>query len=426
MQSSRKTSGLKWAIWCEALFEYMVSLVVKGTFLAALLKQIGVGDAVTGVITAIAALGCCVQPFSAQTVCGKRSIRKVMLRLALLNEMLFASLYLIPLFPITRTGKTVILVAFVCAAYVILYLSQPAKYKWLMDSVSAGERGGFTARKEMLSLVFGGLFQLGMGRVVDACMENGQPKTAFILCAAAIVLSSGLHIATLCLAKDEPGPERSTPGSGALSGMADLLRTEKNLRHILIIYTLYMVATYLSTSFFNTYLLEELGCSQTTVSWMLLGGSLARLAVSPYCGHLADSRSWAQLLKGCLFVYALSFVINSFTRPGAVWLYVAYLIVSDLSMAGLNSAMTNIVYDYLPLERFVTATGIKAAVGGVAGFAASLVGGAVVSSVQKGGNLVLGQPIYAQQLLSAVSAILVLAAAFYVWKIIEPLPKTGE
>ena len=48
----------------EALLEYLISLLVTGAFLAAILKQVGVSDAVTGVVSSIISLACVTQLFS--------------------------------------------------------------------------------------------------------------------------------------------------------------------------------------------------------------------------------------------------------------------------------------------------------------------------------------------------------------------------
>ena len=48
----------------EALLEYLVSILVSGTFLSAILKHIGVSDALAGIISSFTTLTCCAQLFS--------------------------------------------------------------------------------------------------------------------------------------------------------------------------------------------------------------------------------------------------------------------------------------------------------------------------------------------------------------------------
>ena len=80
----------------EALFEYMVSLLVTGTFLAAILKQVGVSDALTGILSSIVSLTCCFQLFSGLIEKPGRKIRKTLVALTLGNELLFACILCLP------------------------------------------------------------------------------------------------------------------------------------------------------------------------------------------------------------------------------------------------------------------------------------------------------------------------------------------
>ena len=48
----------------EALLEYLVALLVTGAFLSAICKQVGVSDAVTGIVSSFISLACVAQMFS--------------------------------------------------------------------------------------------------------------------------------------------------------------------------------------------------------------------------------------------------------------------------------------------------------------------------------------------------------------------------
>jgi hypothetical protein len=71
------------------------------------------------------------------------------------------------------------------------------------------------------------------------------------------------------------------------------------------------------------------------------------------------------------------------------------------------------------MEYFVPACAIKDSIGGVCGFLASLLGARILSAVQENGNVVLGITIHGQQLLSALSFIVLTVAAVYVHFVIE-------
>ena len=76
--------------------------------------------------------------------------------------------------------------------------------------------------------------------------------------------------------------------------------------------------------------------------------------------------------------------------------------------------MSNIVFDYVTKENRSYALGVKAALGGIAGFLASLLGAWVVSFVQSHGNSVFGVTVYAQQILSFVSFVVFVGVVVYI------------
>ena len=97
----------------EALLEYMIALLVIDAFLAAILKQVGVSDAVTGIVSSFISFACVAQLFSASLVRRGRSMRKMILILDLINQLMFASLYLTP-FPLPHDAADPCGYAFTC------------------------------------------------------------------------------------------------------------------------------------------------------------------------------------------------------------------------------------------------------------------------------------------------------------------------
>lgn len=116
-----------------------------------------------------------------------------------------------------------------------------------------------------------------------------------------------------------------------------------------------------------------------------------------------------------LSIGAVGYLLNAFTVPsnGKI-MFMVYYIFYAVYMAGSNSGIMNLTFDYVKTEDRACALGIKSAIGGMAGFLASLCGAKIVSAVQGSGNLVMGHTIYAQQILSFLTFIIYIAAAIYV------------
>ena len=150
---------------CEAALEYLIAILVSGSFLATLTKSLGMSDSLTGVLSSVISLGCLFQLLSA--VYRRQQVKRFVVILSVLNQLLFMMLYVIPL---GGGGKQLKIVAFavvIILAYLLYNIAHPKKISWLMALVEDGHRGRFTANKEIVSLVIGMAFSFSMGVVVD-------------------------------------------------------------------------------------------------------------------------------------------------------------------------------------------------------------------------------------------------------------------
>lgn len=109
----------------QAALEYLVALLVSGSFLATLTKEIGVSDSVTGILSSVISLGCLFQLLS--IIYTKRRVKGFVIIMSLLNQLLFASLYLIPLMGISGKFKIPLFIIAIFTAYFIYNLAHPKK-----------------------------------------------------------------------------------------------------------------------------------------------------------------------------------------------------------------------------------------------------------------------------------------------------------
>ena len=61
-QNKLKNSRILYII--EAAIEYFISIMVAGSFLATLTKELGISDSLTGILSSVISLGCLFQLFS--------------------------------------------------------------------------------------------------------------------------------------------------------------------------------------------------------------------------------------------------------------------------------------------------------------------------------------------------------------------------
>ena len=95
--------------------------------------------------------------------------------------------------------------------------------------------------------------------------------------------------------------------------------------------------------------------------------------------------------------------------------------LNAVAMAGINSAVINLIYDYVDREKRIGALALKSTLAGFAGFFTTLTVSPLVSYIQNTGNTFLGLNVYAQQVVSAIAALLLLALIIYLNTVIRKI-----
>ena len=394
----------------EAALEYLISILVAGSYLATLTKAIGLSDGLTGILSSVISLGCLFQLFS--VALRPKRVKRTVVVLSVLNQLLFMLLYVIPQIRISAELKAVIFVVCIIGAYMLYYLAHPKKIAWMMSMVEEGHRGSFTANKEIISLISGMVFSFGMGVIIDRFEAVGNLRGAFILSGIVIFLLMVLHTLSMLLTPEAPGFDR--PEKEHRRNLAGFLKN-KNLLHVMVVFILYYVSTYVATPFYGTYQIGELGFSLTFVSILTILSSVVRVLVSRAWGRYADRHSFAFMIEKCLLLLAAGYVCTAVAVPsnGRVT-FALYFIFHGIAQGGINSALTNMIFDYVPDGERSDSLAVCQAAAGSLGFAATLSVTPLVSFIQQSGNTVVGLPLYAQQVMSGIAFLLVIVAVIYV------------
>lgn len=97
------------------------------------------------------------------------------------------------------------------------------------------------------------------------------------------------------------------------------------------------------------------------------------------------------MLTACFCIAAGAFLVHIFanSKNGRI-LHMIYSVLCYISMTGINSGLMNIVFDYSKEENAKILLGVTTSMGGICGFAASLVGGNIlVINCSSGANNVV-------------------------------------
>ncbi|MBR3961473.1 MAG: MFS transporter [Clostridia bacterium] len=398
---------------CQAALEYLISIIVSGSFLATIAKALGMTDSLTGVISSFISLGCLFQLVS--LFLHPKREKTFIVIMSILNQLLFAALYVIPLANGSLPTKRAMFVMAIFGAYIIYYIAHPKKFTWLMSNIEDEHRGTFTANKEIISLITGIIFQYAMSAVIDRFIESGNTQTAFIISAVVISVTMLLH--TVCLV--------ITPSNDHEAHKVDMLKAfsaisgNKKVLKACLINVIYYIANYISLPFFSVYYINTLGFSLTTIFIIGMLSSISRIFASRFLGKYADKKGFAALLEKCFIICGISILCFAFAAPNTNKALtfipiILYTLLHGISMGGINSGLSNIIFDYAPKHARSDALALSQAISGLVGFLATLAVSPLVGFIQDNGNTLFGIPIYAQQLLAIISAIMFLFLSLYI------------
>ena len=394
----------------EAALEYFIAILVSGSYLATLTKELGLSDSLTGLLSSIISLGCLFQLLS--IFIRRTKLKPLVIVCSIINQALFMSLYLIPLTNFAKQVKVALFVVIIILAYVIYNIIHPKKIHWLMSLVDNGHRGRFTANKEILSLTAGILLSFVMGAVIDYFNESGRIRTAFILSAVVISIIMILHTLAMVFAEER---ELAQPHRQKLLQTIGELISNKNILRVCGVFILYNISNYASVPFYGTYQIGELGFSLKFVSAIVMCGSISRVLVSKRWGRYADKKSFTAMIEKCLIFTGISQLFVVFANPTTGKLtFILYYIFNGIAQGGINSALINLIYDYVPLEKRADSLAITQAVAGLVGFLTTLCISPLVSHMQRCGISLFEMSIYAQQVVSLLALLFTILTIFYI------------
>ena len=396
----------------EAAFEYFINLLLGGAYLAKVTTSLEISDGVTGIITSMVALASTFQ-FVAIFLAQKKPVKKWVTIGHSINQLFFAFVYLVPLFNFSKTVKIVLFITFLMLGEIINQIINAPKINWFLSLVDEKKRGSFTATKERVSLLGGMVFTFLVGSVMDHYEAIGNTEAAFLFCSIGIIVLMILHTGTLIFSKEKAVEveEQTQKTKNILSGLV----TNKELMRIILLSCLWKIAVYMSTPFYGTYQIKELGFTMVFISLISAMVSIFRSVISYPIGKLAD-KSFVSSLKICYLFGGLAFLLNIFTTPsnGKVF-FVLYSLLYAVATAGVENCEMNLAYRAVSEEQRTGALALRMAIVGIVGFSTTLLISPLVMYIQNNGNNFLGLGVYAQQVVSAFSAFVVGIVLIYLF-----------
>lgn len=405
------------AYMAQCTFEYFISILVADVFLAKLLSSIGISDALVGIISSFISMAFLIQILSIFLVKTRFSTKKLVILFDTISQLFFCTIYIIPFLPMSKSAKTAVVMICIILAYVGKYLISSICFKWANSYVDPAHRATYSAAKEIISLIAGIAFSSAMGFIIDKYESIGNLNGGFLFIAASMLVINACNFVSLIMIKNE---DKDTSGREApFSVVLSETLGNKSFRSLLIMTVIWESARYFSIGFMGIFKTKDLLISVFTVQMINMAANIMRIFVSAPFGKFSDKNTFVKGFEMALVIAAAAFFINIFTTRSRWYLIVVHTILYNVSMAGTNQNAFNITYSYVKSEFVTQAMAIKYSIGGIFGFIASILGGKILSAVQESGNVVFGINLYGQQLLSAISFLLIVAAIIFTRIVLE-------
>ncbi len=400
----------------QCTFEYFVALLVADAFLAKLLSSIGISDALVGIISSFISLAFVVQILSIFLVRAKISKKKLVICFDTISQLFFCMIYFLPFLNVSREIKTVLVMLAILIAYVCKYLISAICFQWANSYVEPTKRAVYSAKKEITSLATGIVFSAVIGYVIDQYESIGNLNGGFLFIAISMLILNVCNFVSLLLIKeDKPSEDNDVPFTEVMKNTLG----NKNFRNLLIMTVLWECARYFSIGFMGIYKTKDLLMSVFSVQVINISANVIRMLVSKSFGKYSDKHSYAKGFELAMYFACAGFLFNMLTVPETKYFIVLYTVLYYVSLAGTNMNSFNITYSYVDAKYVTQAIAIKYSIGGIFGFAASLLGGQILTSVQNNQNMVLGIHVYGQQILAFISFVLTIAAIIFTKVVIE-------
>ena len=421
----KKTNRFLYII--QAALEYFIALGVSGTYIPKIGFALGMEENTIVLLSSFASLGCGFQ-FLSFFFANKKPIKPWIVALQIANQLLFAGVWFIPLFAGNKTLKIVVFMVMLLSAHVLLNSVNAPTINWYMSFVDNKKRGSFTATKEIVSLLSGMLFTIAYGAIID----KNETNVAFLICGIVLLAITSLHTLVLVFTKED---KTSTTENKSFEWKK--VFQNKSLWHMVVLTSLWKIAMHLTSSFMSVLQYNVMQMQTLTISIVTAVCSIIRAVCAKPMGKLADKKSFSQMLSVCLAIEIVAFLAIAtyfpsangvFGTVGGIEFYpliicCLYYLCYYIGMAGLNSGLLNITFDYVEREHRTQSLAITNTVSGLLGFGATYVATKLQPLYAANPIVIGGTQVLFQQISSATAVLLVIVAICYNTFVVRKLTK---
>ena len=412
----------RWMYIFECTFEYFVIMLITGAYLAKLLSNMGIPDATVGIISSILSLAFISQLISIFFVQKIKNVKKTVVPIHIIGQLLFASLYLLPFLNLPTKVASLLVGGGLLFGYLCNYSVATIIYKWGNRFVNPAGRASFAATKDIIGLSTGMAASLGTSWLFERICDTKGDHVAFIFLSVLIliyIVADLICLMSMTNVKQEQEERAHTLG---VMEVMKMLFSNKSFLCVVCTNALWYVAIGFYIGFIGIYEIKDLGMDLTLIAAIGIGSSFMQMAFSKPIARYTDNRSYARGMRLGFTIAAVAMLCVVFTTPKTWWMIIVYALTYSSAMAGVSQNFNNIAFSYVDAKYYVEAVEIKNSISGICGFVTSLIGAAILDAVQKNGNQLFGIKVYGQQVLALIAFVIVVFNILFTKFVLEKRP----
>lgn len=409
-----------------------ISSLMAGTFITALLLELGMSDALNGVFSNASVVASLTALLMVQITNRIGKVKLPTVLSCLVGRLIYSVLVFVPFFDMPSGVRTMLFLVLYIIAQFLFQFVNPCSSAWLYSLIPSTNKGKFISIRDTLSMVSGGVFSLVGSGILDYYTAQGDQRRGFVIIGIMIFILTVINIVFLNMCMEpKKGDVYLNDGHEAVGRLARrnaqhkksqnvfqmLAETLRNtdFRKVIFIYIFWFVANYTATTFLNIYYISDLGFKYTFINGITLLGKVVCVIVFPYAGKLADKISYMFIIRVGTVITALSYFSIVLCRPGnfAGVIFVIYQILYLVGTGVWGIGMAAVLYGTMPDGDSAKYFAVYTTYTSVIGIIFTVLGGVVLDFIQKSDITLFGTHIYAQQILGFAGGVVILILMLY-------------
>jgi len=417
--------GLRTATY-EASYATIWATLTGGVYLTGFALWLGAGPGIIGVVTAIPTFAGLIQLVSSYF--GERlSARKPFTALfSIIGRTLWLPILFLP-FMLGRERSLYPFLLLFALSYICMNVPIPAYLSWMSDLVPPDHRGRYFARRNMIAGFVGMLIGLPAAWFLDAATRKSHNEAIGFGVLFGVGVLGGL-LAFICLMRQPEPPRYIAPKNEetptGLAGVLNYYRApfaDQNFRCLIGFNAMLGLGQFFAAPFFIVWALQHLNLSYVPLQIFATLTSLASLGSMVLWGYLADKFGSKPLLAIGVFgtfTLPLYWILTNPLAPGTMFFLVFMVSVTGgFFWAGVGIAQFNLLIRLSPPEKTPVYVATMAAIAGLAGGVAPLLGSLLMSALGDWRGQFLGIELQNFHVVFFIAAILRLVSLLFLRRV---------